>query len=87
MADVVGLIKYVVNQFAEDDTAAEFDVQEKDRVIEVTITLPPSDMGKVIGKQGKIAKALRTLVHAVTPADSKKYVVDIKEKGEDALSE
>lgn len=87
MADVVGLIKYVVNQFAEDETAAEFDVQEKDRVIEVTITLPPSDMGKVIGKQGKIAKALRTLVHAVTPADSKKYVVDIKEKGEDALSE
>ena len=87
MADVVGLIKYVVNQFAEDETAAEFDVQEKDRVIEVTITLPPSDMGKVIGKQGKIAKALRTLVHAVTPADSKKYVVDIKEKGEDSLSE
>ncbi len=80
MADVVGLIKYVVNQFAEDKDAAEFEVQEKDRVIEVTVSLPVSDMGKVIGKQGKIAKALRTLVHAVTPANSKKYVVEIKEK-------
>ena len=82
MADVVGLIKYVVNQFAENKSAAEFDVQEKERVIEVTVTLPVSDMGKVIGKQGKIAKALRTLVHAATPADSKKYVVEIKEKEE-----
>ncbi len=80
MADVIGLIKYVVNQFAEDKKPVEFDVQEKDRVIEVTVTLPASDMGKVIGKQGKLAKALRTLVHAITPADSKKYVVEIKEK-------
>ena len=82
MADVVGLIKYVVNQFAENKDAAEFDVQEREKAIEVTVTLPVSDMGKVIGKQGKIAKALRTLVHAITPANSKKYVVEIKEKDE-----
>ncbi len=42
--------------------------------------LNASDMGKVIGKQGKIAKALRTLVSASTPRDSKRYVVEIKEK-------
>ena len=44
------------------------------------VLLDASDMGKVIGKQGKIAKALRTLVRSLTPRDSKKYVVDIKEK-------
>ena len=85
MADVVGLIKYVVNQFAEDECAAQFDVTEKDRVIEVVVTLPVADMGKVIGKQGKIAKALRTLVHAITPANSKKYVVEIREKDGEAV--
>ena len=37
-------------------------------------------MGKVIGKQGKIAKALRTLVKAATPKGEKKYVVEIKGK-------
>ncbi|MDE6667277.1 MAG: KH domain-containing protein, partial [Clostridia bacterium] len=38
-----------------------------------------SDMGKVIGKQGKIAKALRTLVSSSTPRSSKRYTVEIKE--------
>ena len=38
-------------------------------------------MGKVIGKQGKIAKAMRTLVHAATPRNEKRYVVEICEKG------
>ncbi|MBQ8406902.1 MAG: KH domain-containing protein, partial [Clostridia bacterium] len=59
---MLDLIKYIVNQFAEDKENIEYDVKEKERVIEVTITLPASDMGKVIGKQGKIAKAMRTIV-------------------------
>ena len=38
-------------------------------------------MGKVLGKQGKIAKAMRTIVRAATPASSKKYVIEIRERG------
>ena len=79
------LIKYIVGQFAEEKENVEYDVKEKDRVIEVTVTLSPSDMGKVIGKQGKIAKAMRTIVRAATPASSKKYVVEIRERGGDAV--
>ena len=79
------LIKYIVGQFAEDKENVEYDVKEKDRVIEVTVTLSPSDMGKVIGKQGKIAKAMRTIVRAATPASSKKYVVEIREKDGNAV--
>ena len=78
---MLDLIKYVVGQFAEDKENVEYVVNEKDRVIEVTVILSPSDMGKVIGKQGKIAKALRTLVRAATPANSKKYIVEICERG------
>lgn len=77
---MLDLIKYVVNQFAEDKENVEFNVDEKDRVIEVTVVLSPTDMGKVIGKQGKIAKALRTLVRAATPASSKRYVIEIRER-------
>ncbi len=78
---MLDLIKYVVNQFAEDKENVEYNVQEKERVIEVCIVLSPSDMGKVIGKQGKIAKALRTIVRAATPASSKRYVIEIRERG------
>ena len=78
---MLDLIKYIVGQFAEDKENVEYQVKEKDRVIEVTVVLSSSDMGKVIGKQGKIAKAMRTLVRAATPANSKKYVVEIRERG------
>ena len=77
---MLDLIKYIVNTFAEKKDEVEYKVEEKDTAIEVTILLADSDMGKVIGKQGKIAKALRTLVSASTPRDSKRYVVEIKEK-------
>ena len=42
-------------------------------------------MGKVIGKQGKIAKAMRTIVRAATPRNSKRYVVEIREKDGDTV--
>lgn len=83
---MLDLVKYIVNQFAEDKDSVEYEVNEKERVIEIIVTLQPSDMGKFIGKQGKIAKAMRTIVRAATPRDSKKYVVEIKEKGSDVVN-
>lgn len=80
------IIQYIVNQFAEDKENVEYEVNEKERVIEIVVTLPSSDMGKVIGKQGKIAKAMRTIVRAATPRGSKRYVVEIKEKGGNAVN-
>ena len=82
---MLDLIKYIVGQFAEDTENVEYLVDEKDRAIEVTVVLSPSDMGKVIGKQGKIAKALRTIVRSATPAHSKRYVIEIREKGGEAV--
>ena len=74
------LIKYVVERFAENKEAIEYQVEEREHSFEVTVFLCPDDMGKVIGKQGKIAKALRTLVASLTPRGEKKYFIEIKEK-------
>lgn len=82
---MLDVIKYIVEQFAEDKENIEYQVEEKEHVIEVTVVLNSSDMGKVIGKQGKIAKAMRTIVRAATPASSKKYVVEIRERGGEAV--
>ena len=48
---------------------------EKATVIELRVA--SSDMGKVIGKQGRIAKAIRSLVKAAASGDEKKVVVEI----------
>ena len=77
---MLDLVKYVVNQFAEKKDAVEYNVEENDNSVVSTVTLDESDMGKVIGKQGKIAKALRTLLRAASPRDGKKYSLEITEK-------
>ena len=74
------LIKYIVETFAEKKDEVEYKVEEKESAIEVTVLIAESDMGKVIGRQGKIAKALRTLVKSATPKESKKYIIEIREK-------
>jgi predicted RNA-binding protein YlqC (UPF0109 family) len=49
--------------------------EKKTTVLEVKVA--DSDMGKVIGKQGRIAKAIRSVVKAAAAKDDKKVVVDI----------
>ena len=78
---MIEFIKFVVGTFAEKPEEVEYEINEKGKEVEVLITLAQSDMGKVIGRQGKIAKALRTLVRAGSK-DGKKYTVEIKERGE-----
>lgn len=79
---MIELIKYVVGRFAEKPDQVEYDVVEEGKNVNVIITLDASDMGKVIGRQGKIAKALRTLVRVGSLKENKKYNVEIVERGE-----
>ena len=77
---MLDLVKYVVEQFAEHKDEIEYQVNEGEKGTEIVVLLEESDMGKVIGKQGKIAKALRTLVRCASAKEGKKYNIEIKEK-------
>lgn len=81
---MIELIKYVVNRFAEKPEEIEYDIKDDGKEVSVTVILSSSDMGKVIGRQGKIAKALRTLVRAGALKENKKYNIEIVERGENA---
>ena len=50
---------------------------ETDRAIVLELRVAQSDMGKVIGKQGRIAKAIRTVVKAASLSDNKRVDVEI----------
>ncbi len=79
---MIELIKYVVGRFAEKPDEVEYDINDDGKNVSVTVTLSSSDMGKVIGRQGKIAKALRTLVRVGSVKENKKYNIEIVERGE-----
>ena len=51
--------------------------KEDGKNITVELRVAPSDMGKVIGKQGRIAKAIRSVVKAASSKDNKKVDVEI----------
>ena len=51
---------------------------ESDKAIVLELRVAQSDMGKVIGKQGRIAKSIRTVVKAAASKGDKKVIVDIK---------
>lgn len=50
---------------------------EENQIV-LNLTVAPDDMGKVIGKQGRIAKAIRTVVRAAGSKSDKKIMVDIQ---------
>ena len=61
------------------DSPDEVVVTEKDtgKAIVLELKVAASDMGKVIGKQGRIAKAIRSVIKAAASKEDKKIIVDI----------
>ena len=62
---MVELVKYIVDQLVDDKSAVNITTEENDGVETITINVAEGDIGKVIGKQGKIAMSIRTLAKAV----------------------
>ena len=73
---MVELVRYLVDTLVSDKDAVRV-TENEDGVISVSVA--KSDMGKVIGRQGKIAKAIRTIVKAANAGGEKTYTVDILE--------
>ncbi len=71
------LVKYIAQTLVEHPESVE--VIEKDGPESVILELhvSPEDMGKVIGRQGRIAKAIRTVVKAATAKNDKPVFVEI----------
>ena len=76
MKDLVEVIAKSLVDSPDAVSVKEIETDEKDSII-IELTVSPEDMGKVIGKQGKIAKAIRTVVKAAATRDGKRVVVEI----------
>ncbi|MCR4605859.1 MAG: KH domain-containing protein [Eubacterium sp.] len=73
------LVEVIAGALVDDPSAVVVTEEEDDKQILINLTVAPDDMGKVIGKQGRIAKAIRTVVRAAGGSRTdKKILVDIK---------
>ena len=75
MKELVEVIASALVDSPEDVVVTE---TEDEKQIVSNLTVAPEDMGKVIGKQGRIAKAIRTVVRAAGSKGDKKIMVDIQ---------
>lgn len=75
MKELVEVIASALVDSPEDVVVTE---TEDEKQIVLNLTVAPEDMGKVIGKQGRIAKAIRTVVRATGSKGDKKIMVDIQ---------
>ena len=74
MKELVEVIAKALVDYPDQVTVTE---TETDKSIVVELRVAQSDMGKVIGKQGRIAKAIRSVVKAAASKSEKKVIVDI----------
>lgn len=71
------LVEYLAKSLVDHPEEVRVKATEQDDVCVIELNVAEGDMGKVIGKQGRIAKAIRTVVKAASARSDKKYTVEI----------
>ena len=72
------LVETLVKALVKNPDAVSITVVEKGSLEIYQVHVAPEDMGKVIGKQGRIARAMRTVVKAAASKEDKKVIVEIQ---------
>ena len=71
------LVEFIAKSLVDHPENVKVTTREEDDSIVIELVVDPEDTGKVIGKQGRIAKAIRAIIKAASINDEKKVVVDI----------
>jgi predicted RNA-binding protein YlqC (UPF0109 family) len=74
------LVRFIAKNLVDEPDSVKVESREEGDTVVISLSVAPSDMGKVIGRQGRIAKAIRTVVKAASVREDKKYMVDIVEQ-------
>ncbi|HHZ12970.1 MAG: KH domain-containing protein [Caldicoprobacterales bacterium] len=71
------LVKFIAKSLVDNPDQVDVREVEGEQTVIIELRVAPDDMGKVIGKQGRIAKAIRTVVKAAATKEKKRVVVEI----------
>lgn len=70
------ILKCIISNLVDDKDSVEINQIDEENSITFEVKVKPSDMGKVIGKQGRLAKSIRTVMKAVAGKEHKKVSVE-----------
>ena len=73
----LAVVTYLVNSIASEPESVVINTEERDGAVRFRIHVAPDDMGRVIGRRGRVAQAIRTLVAAAGARDGIQTNVDI----------
>jgi predicted RNA-binding protein YlqC (UPF0109 family) len=73
----LAVVTYLVNAIASDTEAVVINTEERGDTVRFRIHVAPEDMGRVIGRRGRVAQAIRTVVAAAGARDGIQTSVDI----------
>jgi predicted RNA-binding protein YlqC (UPF0109 family) len=73
------LIEYVATSLVEDPKAVKVKEAKKESYVVMELSVSAADLGKVIGKNGQTARAIRTIVNAAASKAGEKVIFEIKE--------
>ena len=78
MANLQETLLDIAKAIVDSPDEVKVTVEEDDRCVNLTLTVAPDDMGMVIGRHGRIAKAIRTVIKAASVSSGKRVNVDIR---------
>lgn len=70
---------FIVSSIVEDTKAVSVNEEEADGVVNYTVTVAKDDMGKIIGKNGKVIKAIRNVMKIPAIKNNKKIYISLAE--------
>lgn len=73
-----GLLEVIAKSLVDNPDEVVVNEKETEKGLVLELKVAPSDMGKVIGKQGRIAKAIRSVVKAAASRENKQVSVEIE---------
>jgi uncharacterized protein len=79
--DMQQLVTEIAKALVDEPTAVEVQAVARDENTILRLRVAPSDVGKVIGKQGRTARSMRTILSAVSMKLHHRYTLDILEEG------
>ncbi|MCQ2430613.1 MAG: KH domain-containing protein [Clostridia bacterium] len=78
MADLQTTLHDIAAAIVDSPDEVKVSTEETDESIVLTLSVAPDDMGMVIGRHGRIAKAIRTVIKAASASTGKRVTVDIR---------